>query len=43
MKELQDLLDMLPVGFLFILLPVFIVLSPVNPVAAATHEFPVHR
>ena len=28
--------------YLLIALPIFIIMSPVNPVAAA-HEFPVHR
>lgn len=28
--------------YLLIVLPIFIIISPVNPVGAA-HEFPVHR
>ncbi len=41
MRELQDLLDLFPYCLL-VVLPVFILLSPVNPCEAA-HEFPVHR
>ena len=40
-KELGDLLDCLPY-YLIIALPVFIALSPINPVEAAS-ELDVHR
>ena len=41
MKEFQDLVDLFPYC-LFVMLPVFILISPLNPCEAA-HEFPVHR
>ena len=43
MKELQDLLDAFPY-WLLIVLPVFIALSPYNPVCDASElNFPIHR
>jgi len=43
MKELHDLLDALPYWLLFVL-PVFIALSPYNPVCDASElNFPIHR
>ena len=43
MKEIQDLLDAFPYWLLFVL-PVFIALSPFNPVCDATElHFPIHR
>ena len=43
MKELQDLIDALPYWLLFVL-PLFIALSPYNPVCDASElHFPIHR
>jgi len=43
MKELHDLLDALPY-WLLLVLPVFIALSPYNPVCDASElNFPIHR
>ena len=40
-REMTDLLDVLPY-YLLVALPVFIILSPINPVDAAS-ELDVHR
>ena len=43
MKEIQDLMDAFPY-WLLIVLPVFIALSPYNPVCDASElNFPIHR
>ena len=43
MKEIQDLFDAFPYWLLFVL-PVFIALSPYNPVCDASElHFPIHR